>query len=177
MDSSQRQTPQIVCENLLREELRYNNEHHTFPSESIVAERLLVRGVELQDAYEELHSKLHAKQSALQCFLSLVLSTAAFWSPQKMQMARTARDELEKVNLGIAQKATELAALLNRRSDLHNSSGFSGDTHFHVCEVIKGASRGTPLFGHYVEGKLDELRQQFDSKYWPSLADFVQDCC
>jgi hypothetical protein len=65
---------------------------------------------------------------ALQVFLGLVLSTAAFWNPEKIREARAARSDLSSVNRQIARKAAELATLLEQRSDLHDTSGFSSDT-------------------------------------------------
>lgn len=58
MSSSPPMNPQQICENLLIKGKRYNNEHHILPSENAVADRLLARGVELRDAYEELHGNL-----------------------------------------------------------------------------------------------------------------------
>jgi len=167
--------PQQICESLLLEGKRYNNEHHILPSENAVADRLLARGFELQDAYEELHDKLRAHPPALQVFLGLVLSTAAFWNPDKIQEARAARSHLATVNQQIARKAAELAALLAQRSDLHDTSGFGSNTHYHVCNVIEAASRQNYLFKTYVQEKLAAIRGQFDLKYWPSLSDFLQE--
>lgn len=130
MISSQQTNPRQICENLLLEGKRYNNEYHVLPSENAIADRLLARGIELQDAYEELHGKLYAHPPALQVFLGLVLSTAAFWNLEKIQEARDARSDLSNVNRQIAKKAVELAKLLEHRSDLHDTSGFSSDTHY-----------------------------------------------
>ena len=174
MSSMQTVNPQQICEDLLREEKRYNREHHILPSESAVADRLLNRGIEMKPVYEELYGKLHTHPPALLCFLGLVLSAAAFWNPEKIQEARTARDELANTNRQIARKAGELGTLLERRSELHNTSGFSSDTHYHVCAVIEDASQHNGLFGPYVQDRLAALRGQFDLKYWPSLSEFIE---
>lgn len=175
MNSSQPTNPRQICENLLLQGRRYNNEHHILPSENAIADRLLARGIELQDAYEELYDKLHAHQPALRVLLGLVLSTAAFWNPEKIQEARAARSDLANVNQQIARKATELATLLEQRSDLHDTSGFSSDTHYHVCGVIEAASQNNYLFQSYVQEKFGALRGQFDLKYWPSLGEFLHE--
>ena len=175
MSAFQPKTSQQICKDLLLEGKRYNNEHHILPSENAVADRLLARGIELQDAYEELHDKLHAHPPALEVFLGLVLSTAAFWNPEKMQEARAARSDLANVNQQIERKAAELATLFEERSDLHDTSGFSSDTHYHVCNVIEAASQHNGLFKSYVQKKLGALRGQFDLKYWPSLGEFMQE--
>ncbi|MFU3884494.1 hypothetical protein ACM7F7_03800 [Pseudomonas aeruginosa] len=116
-----------------------------------------------------MHDKLHARPPALQVFLGLVLSTAAFWNPEKMQEARAARSDLANVNQQIARKAAELALLLEQRSDLHDTSGFSSDAHYHVCGVIEAASQHNYLF------------QSYDNDIWASPAKEVRpvalSCC
>ncbi|MFU8158233.1 hypothetical protein ACNAQX_01605 [Pseudomonas aeruginosa] len=169
MSSPQTTNPQQACEAILIEGKRYNIEHGILPSENVVADRLLARGIELRDAYGELYEKLHPRPPALKAFLDLLLSTAAFWSPEKMAQARVARDELADVNRQIARKAEELAELLERRTDLNNTSGFSSETNYHVCDVIEAASEHNYLFNAWVKDRLDALRGQFDLKYWPSL--------
>jgi 2,4-dienoyl-CoA reductase-like NADH-dependent reductase (Old Yellow Enzyme family) len=113
------------------------------PSETVIVDRLLGRGLELKNAYQELHGKLAHRPGALQTFLGQVLTTAAFWNPEKIREARTARNDLEETNRKIATKAAELANLLQRRENLHNTSGFTSDTHYHVCDVLKAAGRDT----------------------------------
>ncbi|PJL68662.1 hypothetical protein B9Y61_11580 [Stenotrophomonas maltophilia] len=173
MNSPQLTNPQQTCENILIEGKHYNIEHSILPSENAVADRLLARGIELKDAYEELHEKLYRHPPALKVFLDLLLSTAAFWSPKKIAEARNARDELVNVNRQIARKATELAELMERRTDLNNTSGFSSETHYHVCDVIEAASKENYLFESYVKKHLGGLSGQFDLKYWPSLSQFL----
>lgn len=168
-------SPQQICENILIEGKRYNVEHGILPSENAVTDRLLARRLELNDVYEELHRKLHAHPPGLQIFLGLVLSTAAFWNPEKLMEARAARSDLAKVNQRVARIAVKLATLLEQRSDLHNTSGFSSDTHYHVCSVIEAASQDNYLFKSYVQERLDALCGQFDLKYWPSLSEFLQE--
>jgi hypothetical protein len=174
MSLHQLTTPLQICENLLIDGKRYNIEHQILAIENAVADRLLLRGLELKDAYEELHEKLHKQSPALKVFLEVLLSTAAFWSPDKIVKARSARDELADVNQQIAGKAAELVDLLERRSDLHNTSGFSSNTHYHVCDVIEAASEENYLFKSYIKERLDVLTGQFDLKYWPSLSQFLQ---
>lgn len=167
--------PKQICENLLVDEKRYNLEHQILPSENAVVDRLLARGIELKDAYKELHDKLYAYPPALRVFLGLVLSTAAFWNPEMSKEARVGRSNLVNINRQVSRKAAELATLLERRSDLHNTSGFSSDTHYHVCDVIEAASQHNHLFQSYVQKRLAALHSQFDLKYWPSLSEFLQE--
>lgn len=165
-----------ACERILRAEQAYNTEHGILPGENEISERLLRRGLELADAYEELHDKLHRHPNALQAFLGIVLSTASQWNPEKIAIARTARDELAGVNRQISIKAAELARLLDQREILHNTTDFSSSTHYHVLEVIEAAARSqNPRFTVHVKDRLYALRTQFDLKYWPTLSDFVSE--
>jgi hypothetical protein len=173
MTSQHFSNPQQICEQILLDEKRYNISHDILPSEIAIADRMLGRGLELTAAYDELHKKLGRHPGALQTFLGQILSTAAFWNPERIREARSARNELEEVNRQIANKATELANLLQQRENLHNTSGFSTDTHYHVCDVLKAAGSNNYLFTSRVQKRFEELPTQFDLKYWPSLSDFM----
>jgi len=175
MSSPQTTTPQQACEAILIEGKRYNIERNILPSENAVADRLLARRIELTDAYGELYERLHSRPRALKVFLDLLLSTAAFWSLEKIAQARVLRDDLASVNRQIARKAEELAQLLERRNHLNNTSGFSSETHYHVCDVIQAASEHNYLFNSWVKERLNALGGQFDLKYWPSLDQFVRE--
>ena len=84
-----------------------------------------------------------------------------------------ARCELDEVNRQIARRAAELADLLRQRTDLSNTSGFSSDTYYHVCDVIDAPSQRNGLFSSYLQEPLYALRYQFDLKYWPSIDSIV----
>jgi hypothetical protein len=161
------------CEEILSEAKRRNNEHEIFADEVLIADRLLARRLELGDAYKELYAKLDPHPHALNCFLDLLVSTAALWSPEKNAEARAERERLEAANVQIADKAAELAGLLEERARLHNNSAFSSSTHYSVAKVIEVAAEENCLFGLYVQKPLRGLRGQFSLKYWPTLAEFV----
>lgn len=167
--------PRQVCEDILRKGRAYNIERGILPSENAVADRMLARGLELADAYGELHDTLQGERIPLQVALGLVLSTAAHWSPAKIAQARAARAQLLDVNQRIAQQAESLAALLEQRDTLHNTAGFSTETHYHVCDVIDAAGGRNGWFRSHVQERLHTLQSQFDLKYWPSPGDFVRE--
>ncbi|NKQ12666.1 hypothetical protein [Pseudomonas sp. SST3] len=174
MPTAQTTTPQQACENILIDEKRYNTERGILRSENAVIDRLLTRSLELKPAYGELHEKLHSHPQALRVFLRLLLSTAAFWNLERIAKSRAQRGELVETNRQIARKADELAQLLVQRSRLHDTSGFSSRTHYHVCDVIEAAAGKHSLFNAYVKERLDALCGQFDLKYWPSLDQLVR---
>ncbi|MEM8690855.1 MAG: hypothetical protein AAGG57_03140, partial [Pseudomonadota bacterium] len=90
------------CEDILRKQIEYNTEHNVLSSETAVAEYLLARTIELQDAYIELQAKLGSRPPALEVFLGLLLSVAAFWNPEQLSEARSQRKRLEEINDSIA---------------------------------------------------------------------------
>jgi len=165
-----RLNPRQVCEDILRVKVRYNIEHEVWPSENLVAERLLARGSELTGAYDEIYQKLHRRPLSLEQFLGMLLSFQAIWSPEKIAKARSEREALDEVNGKIEQQARSLAELLEQRTDLESTSGFSCGTLFHIGDVIDQASVGSHHYKFYLRQELDGLRGQYDMKYWPTLA-------
>lgn len=113
-----------ACEAVLRADIAKNIELNIMPSAVKVAETLLSRGLELKDAYHELHIKLGPNQQALEIFFDRLLCTAAYWNPKRLANARDARARLDELNRDIAKKAGELAALLEKRSGFNGRDGF-----------------------------------------------------
>ncbi len=163
------------CEDILRKQIEYNTEHNVLSSETAVAEYLLARTIELQDTYLELHDKLGSRPPALEVFLGLLLSVAAFWNPERLSEARSQRKRLEEINDSISSKACELAELLQHRTAIENASPFGGGTHYHSINVILEAATENHLFNSWVREDLKGLSARFDMKYWPPLADVVQE--
>lgn len=166
-------TARQVCEALLRAERADLIEKSIWPSFVKIIDRLLERGLELEDAYEELHSKLADHPPALKVFFEQLQSTASLWSPEANREARKDRARLIEVNREIEDTARTLAALLDERTELKNKSGFSCDTMYHPLDVIHAAAKHNHSYGHWVKEELDATRR-FDLKYWPSLAEVVQ---
>jgi len=161
-------------EDHLREQIRYNIEHDILPSENAVARRLLDRGSELADVYDEIHAKLGRDATAMKVFTNCMLSVGAFWSPAQIAQYRSDRNSLTALNRMIAERAHELADLLVQRDSLHNHSGFSSGTHYDIVEVIDQACAGNGRYTSYVKEPLAQLGARFDMKYWPMLNEVVR---
>ena len=174
MKPSRAKKAEELCESILQGEIAYNSENEILPSESEIAERLLANSLSMKCVYVEVYDKLQADYSKISCLLRSFLSVAAFWSPGKNESARAARIEIGDTNRKIARLATELSGLIDRRTELHDSSGFSSNTHYHVCDVIDAAATKVPEFHSYVSDHLKSLAAEFDLKYWPSLSDFMR---
>lgn len=174
MPRSTNPDPISVCEEIVRSQRASNIEGEILPSETAILDRMLDRRVELVEAYRELYRKLAKRPHALENFFGVLTSTAAFRNPAKIAEARNGRSRLVEVNEEIAELAWDLAALLDERDTLHNNSGFSCNTHYHICDVISAASSGNYLYGSWVQERLEALTCRFDMKYWPSLGTVVQ---
>jgi hypothetical protein len=159
-----------ACEDVLREEWRYNDEQKVWPSQNRVIERLLDRRAEMSGAYAEIHEKLHRHPHALREFFRAVTYTAVSWNPIKTVEARITRNRLAEINRQVVEAAEALAALLEERSVLENLSGFHAHSLYHINEVIERASAGNCIFDWHLKEPLQALRSQYDCKYWPSLA-------
>lgn len=163
-------TAREICEDILRENTRYNIQHEILPSENAVAEHLLAHGDELTDVYEELHEKLHRRPHALQQFMGMLLSAQAHWSRNEIAKARRERDALEKVNIMIEEQARTQAALLEQRTGLHNTSGFSSGKLYHIRDAIEQANEGNGHYRTFLREPLLDLCGRYDLKYWPELS-------
>ncbi len=163
-----------VCEALLVNERSDRVERNILPSEIKVIDRLLSRGLELDDAYLEIHRALHEYPNALATFFDVVLRIAAFWHPAANLEARRGREHLVEINQRIATAAAKLSKLLGQRGQLQNRSGFSCDTHYHPVQVMHAAAEQNLLYRDWVQDPLESITSRFDLKYWPSLSDFVQ---
>lgn len=163
-----------VCEDILLDKKARNVQANILPSENIIIDRLLTRNGELWDVYSELYLKLGNYHQALRSFLELLVEITSMHNPGEVKRSRDAEKQLNEVNRQIYSKATELAELLKKRSELINTSGFTTDTHYHICNVICDASSGNPYFTSYLQDKLKQLQGQFDLKYWPRLDDVMQ---
>lgn len=162
------------CEKVIHADRAYNISHNILRTNVFVADRLLHRGLELEQAYDELWSQLQAVPRALPVFFDALLNTAAHWSPEKLREARDARSELREVNARIVEAAEVLAELLRRRTELQDAHGFTTGAHYHVCDLIEAASARNGLFQSWLQKPLEQLRGQFDLKYWPSLPAIIE---
>lgn len=171
-----REDPVKLCEDFLRKEIEYNEEHKILKSENLVAHRLLKHHAQMASVYLHLCDKLPTVESVY-TVLRALLSSQAFWSKDDLKEARKERARLISTNQMIADKAQELADLIREREELHNKSGFTSDTHYHVCDVIRDAADNIHNyhFKSYVKDKLENLAGCYDLKYWPSLAEFMDE--
>jgi hypothetical protein len=162
------------CETLLRTMMEDLQAKCIWPNVRSIIDGMLKRRIELTDVYEEVYTSLAQAPRALYIFWDAFVHAADGWNPEKNRAARQAREELVGINSRISELADQMAALLCRRDDLHNHSGFSSDTHYHILDIVHEASEHNDLYESYVKDDMDRLQYQYDLKYWPALSEVVQ---
>ncbi|WP_256586292.1 hypothetical protein [Pseudomonas sp. PONIH3] len=162
------------CETLLHTMMEDLHAKRIWPNVQSIIAGMLKRRIELADVYDEVHAALASTPRALYVFWDAFVHAADGWNPTKNRAARQAREELVGINSRISELADQMAALLDRRDDLHNRSGFSSGTHYHILDIVHEASEHNYQYESYVKDDLERLQYQFDLKYWPALSDVVQ---
>ncbi len=142
-------------------------------SERIVIDRLLKRSLELKDAYGELSEGMEPLQ--WQAYLGVVLFTAAFWNPDETQKMREAERRLIAINERVSMLSVELAELLEERTQLCEEYSFDADDAYHICDLIDRAFKQSGHYELHLKPKLEQLRYQYDLKYWPKVADLIRE--
>lgn len=160
------------CEAILIASRNYNTEKSIWPTDVITINYLLTQSAAMRNVYNEL-SVLSAQQRAQ--FLDQLVGTLSFWSPENAIEMREARNRLIDVNKKISILAKDLADLLEERSALENQHPFTSNTHYHIANVIKEASRDNYHFRSFLAEPFQALAGQFDLKYWPYLPAVVNE--
>lgn len=162
------------CETLLRKMVEDLRARRIWPNLCSIIDGLLNRRIELAEVHKEVHAALAQTPRALYMFWDVFLHAADGWNPQKNRAARQAREELVGVNRRISEIADQLAALLDRRDTIHNSTGFRSNTHYHILDIVHEASEHNYQYESYVKVDLVRLQYQYDLKYWPALSEVIQ---
>lgn len=118
MDVKKRAVAIESCEDVLREDYRYNVENEIWPSINERIMRLLTRTHELSDAYLELYVALADYPNALTSFFDVLNSTVCSWNPRRIKEAREAREYLTDLNIRIEDVSKLLAGLISRRTEV-----------------------------------------------------------
>lgn len=160
------------CEHYLSKVKKSNIEKEILPSENKVIDRILNRTLDMTTVYEELVVKYTDRQYRV--FIDVILSSAAFWNPDKAKKYRKDKADLLAINNSINQQAKKLTEALSKRENLINSTGFGSDTFYHILDVIDAASKGNGHYTGFLSEQLKSLSYDYDLKYWPSLSSVVK---
>ncbi len=176
-------TPTERIEAYLRAERADRIEKKMLASEVRVIDALLANTVSMSSAYAEIHEKapegfwtFRPCGTAWHHVINAILSTAAFFSPDRIGTRRAALRRVEELSGEIEKKARELAHLLRTRSDYCNAHGIGSSSDYHPLDVLTCAAKASEsrhLFAQWVAPHLGTLRGEFDLKYWPRTADYM----
>ena len=142
-------------------------------SEQVVIDRLIERSLELGKAFSELIDGTTPLQ--WQSYMGAVIYTAAFWNPIETRAIRDAQSRLTEINTQISNHSNKLANLLKERTSLCNEYDFNADDSYHLCDLIDRSTRQTGHYESHLKPKLDQLRGQYDLKYWPEIDAIVRE--
>lgn len=179
-----RMTPNERIEAFLRTERADLIEQRIWPSNVVVIDNMLSNSSSLADAYTCILAQARpgtfgewsVTQEAWQRILHTIVDTAAGWSPARVGESREAVRRVAELSDEIAKKARELAALLRVREAHREKHSITGPDDYHPLDVLDLAadrSNQAYLYRVWVAPRLSPIAADFDLKYWPRTADFL----
>lgn len=114
-----------------------------------------------------------------QLVLDHLLDVALHYTPENIEQSRYAKDRIAELNLEIASRAGELAKLLRTRSTLRAHGDFTLPNDHTPLDLMQRAAELNEhyqtgyLYDRHIAPTLNDLSRQFDLKYWPTTADFL----
>lgn len=136
-------------------------------------DRLISRETEMTSVWENI-----ARQGLTwqQChtLLEQIFFAGAYGTQERNTRLKDDHRRLVDLNVSIATKAAELATMLTEREDILNRNAFSVERTTHIADLIDAASEQNGHYCSFLREPLDGLRDQYDSKYWPSLQQLLQ---
>ena len=146
-----------------------------YPRWPAVGERLLSRTSELRGVFAEIDRQIGSNWAATYQFWDAIFCSADAWRPDALCEMRANTRRLKEVNSEIAFAARHLAKLLRERDALHNGGSVHFTTHYCMLDVMADAVPNHHRFHTFVSKKLASIQQQFDTKYWPTLVECIQE--
>lgn len=178
-----RMTPTERIEAFLCAERADLLEQGIWPSNVVVIDNMLANAPSLAAAYADILTQAPpgtvgtwGEQEAWQRILLAVIDTAAGWAPARIGETREAVRRAAELSEDVAKKARELAALLRAREVQREKHGISGPDDYHPLDVLHLAaerSHQARAYEGWVAPRLASLKADFDLKYWPRTADFL----
>lgn len=141
-------------------------------SEVVVIDKLLNRSVEMNGVYTELCAIL--TDSQMEFFWDAVLGAATFWNPDSSRKLRDDQKLLIDLNQEIAERAHQLAQLMQQRYEISESTGLSSYDDYHVIHWLDRAAESNNHYQSYIKKDLKLLSTRFDLKYWPRTVEVVE---
>ncbi len=137
-----------------------------------IAEVMLARPADMRPVYSELARKI-ASRERREYVLHVLLTALTVCTPRGTSRIADARRESEKLNALIKKKLFELCELMRQRFVLVEEHGLLVGDDAHVVDwIVEGLkfsdARTRGRCQTHILPKLQELRRQYDLKYWPT---------
>lgn len=140
-------------------------------SDYAVIKRLLERYSELEPHINVMYQTLTIPQ--MNRLIGLVIDAVAFGNENEVEEVRNTPKELKAINGKIANLAFELAEQLDKRTQLHERTSFTSNTHYALFKLIEDAGRSNYLFEDYLKESLRNTVGPYDLRYYPSISQIV----
>jgi hypothetical protein len=120
-------------------QLKKATEGRRHRSDIAVIDRILERYSELEPHINLMYQTLTIPQ--MNRFIDLVIDAVALGNENEVEDVRTTPKELKAINDKIAKLAFELSNMLDKRTQLHESTSFTSNTHYALFKLIEDAGR------------------------------------
>ncbi|MCH4295578.1 hypothetical protein MJ923_14815 [Shewanella sp. 3B26] len=155
----------------LRLQLKKAAEGKRQRSDYAVIQRLLERYSELESHINIMYQTLTIPQ--MNRLIDLVIDAVAFGNEDEVEEVRNTPKELKAINDKIASLAFELAEQLDKRTQFHNKTSFTSNTHYALFKLIEDAGSSNYLFESFLKESLRNTVGPYDLKYYPSIRQVV----
>lgn len=169
-------SPLELCEEFTRNELKDLQDKQIWMSWWPVMERMLNRPHELEPVYAEI---CNAFGYSLEFNIPFRLTMEAIWysgkafSPDTVVHKKAVHAELVKLHEEIPELSRKLAEAIQRQKELAEPEDFGLGEYFSFVDLISTANKNNGHYNGYLKPELESLEGQFDGKYWPDLARFI----
>lgn len=140
-------------------------------SDYAVIKRLIERYSELEPHVKVMYQTLTIPQ--MNRFIDLVIDAVALGNESEVEEVRTAPKELKVINDNISKLAFELAEQLDKRTQLHEKTSFTSNTHYALFKLIEDAGQSNYMFESYLKESLRNTVGPYDLRYYPSISQIV----
>lgn len=170
--------PVSVCENFTRSELKDLREKNAWGSWQVVMERVLARTDDMARVYQEItsHREVRASETcaSFRLILEIIWASGKLFDPDSVSHKKEVATRLSDLHDEIIGLSAELSKKLRQQRCLTESEDFSREHYLDCMSLLNRAGRGNGHYTGWLQGHLESLDGQFDSKYWPSVEEIVE---
>lgn len=136
-------------------------------------ERLIARETQMRPVWENI-ARQGLSREQCHTLLEQIFFAGAYGTKERNSRLKADHKKLVDLNVEISAMAAELAAMLMEREDILNRNAFSVERMTHIVDLIDTASEQNGRYRFYLREPLNNLRCQYDGKYWPSLQQLLE---